>query len=228
MRVTLFTAIFFVPGDPRHPIFYEVDRSRDGASFTSRRVVALQREQQIFTLAASFQNEEVGLEHQFQMPEVPPPESLEDEKTLAAKSAEQLSKEMLDWLNRPRPIEIRPVDPGTVRSRQKRPPFDNVWIRATGPLPDDPAVHQAVLAYASDMTLLDTALLPHGLSWESGVQMASLDHAMWFHRRFRADQWLLYAQDSPNAGGARASTAVLSTLGTANSWLQSPRKVCSG
>ena len=198
-----FHAYFLRGGDPKVPILYEVDRSRDGASFTSRRVVAIQHGHQIFTMAASFQVEEQGYEHQFDMPQVPPPDQLEDEHAHRAKFIEQMPAEAKEWISRPRPIEMRPVVIDNWLHREPRAPYDNVWIRATGPVPDDIPTQQALLAYASDMSLLDTALLPHGRSWSSDVQMASLDHAMWFHRPFRVDEWLLYAQDSPSASGAR-------------------------
>lgn len=198
-----FHAYFLRAGDPKVPILYEVDRSRDGASFTARRVVAIQHGAQIFTLAASFQVRETGYEHQFDMPAVPAPESLLDEQTLRAREIDKMPAQARDWILRPRPIEIRPVEPRAFCDRGKHAPFDNIWIRATGPVPDDVALQQAVLAYASDMSLLDTALLPHGVDWHSAIQMASLDHAMWFHHPFRVDDWLLYAQDSPSASGAR-------------------------
>jgi acyl-CoA thioesterase-2 len=198
-----FHAYFLRPGDPKVPILYEVDRSRDGASFTARRVVAIQHGRQIFNLAASFQVQEDGYEHQFDMPSVPAPETLVDEHTLRMRDFDRLPEEARQWALRPRPIEIRPVEPRGFFDRGKHAPYDNIWIKATGPVPDDIALQQAVLAYASDMSLLDTALLPHGMDWNSGIQMASLDHAMWFHHRFRVDDWLLYAQDSPSASGAR-------------------------
>jgi acyl-CoA thioesterase-2 len=198
-----FHAYFLRAGDPKVPILYEVDRSRDGSSFTARRVVAIQHGRQIFNMAASFQVAEQGLEHQFDMPDVPAPEALEDEHTHRAKFLDQMPPEAKEWISRPRPIEMRPVIMDNWLRREPRAPYDNVWMRATGPVPDDAHTQQAVLAYASDMSLLDTALLPHGRSWNSDVQMASLDHAMWFHRPFRMDEWLLYAQDSPSASGAR-------------------------
>ena len=198
-----FHAYFLRAGDPKVPILYEVDRSRDGASFTSRRVVAIQHGKQIFTLAASFQAAEKGLEHQFDMPRVPGPESLEDEHEARKKWMENMPEDAKAWMSRPRPIEMRPVILDNWMNRTPREPFDNVWIRATGPVPDDVIVQQSVLAYASDMSLLDTALLPHGRSWNSPIQMASLDHAMWFHHPFKMDDWLLYAQDSPSSSGAR-------------------------
>ena len=197
-------AYFLRAGDPKTPILYEVDQSRDGGSFTSRRVVAIQHGKQIFTLAASFQTIEEGFEHQSAMPDAPDPESLPTEQELRAQIIEQLPEQARAWFLRPRPIEMRPVEPVNFLKPEKRPPNQMVWFRATGRLPDDHALHQCVLAYASDTTLLDTALRPHRISWfDNSVQMASLDHAMWFHRPFRADEWLLYVQDSPSASGAR-------------------------
>jgi acyl-CoA thioesterase-2 len=198
-----FHAYFLRGGDPKVPILYEVDRARDGASFTSRRVVAIQHGKQIFNMSASFQVPEKGLEHQFAMPTVPGPESLIDEHEARKKWMANAPEDAKAWMSRPRPIEMRPVILDDWMDRKPREPFDNVWIRATGPVPDHIIVQQSVLAYASDMSLLDTALLPHGRSWNSPMQMASLDHAMWFHHPFKMDDWLLYAQDSPNSSGAR-------------------------
>lgn len=196
---------FIRPGDPKVPILYEVDRSRDGKSFTTRRVVAIQHGEQIFNMAASFQVPEEGLEHQFEMPKVPPPESLETEEAMRKRLAHQLPEAVRAHFTRPGPIDVRPVDPDDdLINPKKAPPYQNVWIKAKGAIPDDLALQQCVLAYASDMTLLDTCLIPHGVSWFSGkLQSASLDHAMWFHHPFRADDWLLYSQDSPNAAGGR-------------------------
>lgn len=197
-------AYFLLPGDPKVPILYEVDRSRDGNSFTSRRVVAIQHGRPIFHMAVSFQVEEPGLEHQIDAPAVPPPEDLPSEDDFRRQMADKVPPDYREYFLRKRPIELRPVDRGDLFRPQKRPPHQAVWVRATGPLPEDIALHQCVLAYASDMTLLDTALLPHGISWFSGrLQIASLDHGMWFHQRFCADDWLLYVQDSPSASGAR-------------------------
>jgi acyl-CoA thioesterase-2 len=197
-------AYFLRPGDPKVPILYEVDRSRDGKSFTSRRVVAIQHGRPIFHMSASFQVEEPGLEHQIDPPAVPPPEDLPDEDAFRRQTAERVPPEYREHFLRRRPIELRPVERGDVLHPKKRPPYQAVWVRTTGPLPDQIALQQCVLAYASDMTLLDTASLPHGISWFSGrLQIASLDHAMWFHHRFRVDEWLLYVQDSPSASGAR-------------------------
>jgi acyl-CoA thioesterase-2 len=198
-------AYFLRAGDPKVPILYEVDRSRDGTSFTSRRVVAIQHGRPIFTLEASFQREEPGYEHQFEMPKVPAPETLPSDEELRAKVAGHVPEEARAWFQRPRPIEMRPIDPRDYFAPEKRAPHEMLWIRATGPLPDDLALHQCLLAYASDMSLIDTGLLPHGIGWfDNKVQMASLDHAMWFHRPFRVDDWLLYVQDSPSASGARS------------------------
>jgi acyl-CoA thioesterase-2 len=195
-------AYFMREGDPAVPIIYEVDRIRDGKSFSTRRVVAIQHGAAIFSMNASFQVEEIGLEHQIEMPQVPLPEQLPSETELQA-APESVKR----YWERPRPIEIRPLDLRHFFSREKLPPQQTVWVRATGSLPDDPVVHRAVLAYASDMTLLDTALFAHGrMIFDPDLQAASLDHAMWFHRPFRADEWLLYAEDSPSASGARGFT----------------------
>jgi len=197
-------AYFLVAGDPKVPILYEVDRSRDGSSFSSRRVVAIQHGRQIFHMSVSLQKPETGLEHQIEMPNVPPPEGLPSEDDFRAKIVDKIPEQYRDHFLRKRPIELRPVDRTDIFAPQKRPPHQSVWVRATGELPADIALQQCVLAYASDMTLLDTSLLPHGIGWfDNRVQMASIDHAMWFHRPFRADQWLLYVQDSPSASGAR-------------------------
>jgi len=196
-------AYFLRPGDPRIPILYEVDRARDGKSFTARRVVAIQHGVQIFNLAASFQVGEEGYEHQFEMPQVPAPETLEDAAEVLLRRAGQYPERLREWIARPRPFETRPVILDGPADRPPRAPFDNVWFRAAGPVPDDIRQRQILLAYLSDMTLLDTSLLPHGKSFFSAVQMASIDHAMWFHRDAKLDDWLLYTQDSPSAGGAR-------------------------
>jgi len=197
-------AYFLLPGDPKVPILYEVDRSRDGKSFSSRRVVAIQHGRPIFHMSVSFQVEEPGLEHQLDAPDVPAPEDLPSEDDFRREMADKIPPEYRDHFLRQRPIELRPIDRADIFRPEKRPPHQSVWVRATGPLPDDLALNQCVLAYASDMTLLDTALMPHGIGWFSDeIQMASLDHAMWFHRRFKADDWLLYVQDSPSASGAR-------------------------
>jgi acyl-CoA thioesterase-2 len=197
-------AYFLLPGDPKTPILYEVDRSRDGRSFSSRRVVAIQHGRPIFHMSASFQVEESGLEHQMSPPSVPPPESLTTEEELRRQIVDRIPRDYRQHFLRKRPIELRPVEPTDILNPGKQPPHQAIWVRATGALPENFALHQCVLAYASDMTLIDTALRPHGISWLSGrLQVASIDHAMWFHHRFRADQWLLYILDSPSASGSR-------------------------
>lgn len=197
-------AYFLRPGDPTIPILYEVDRIRDGRSFTTRRVVAIQHGRAIFHLSASFQKPERGLEHQVSMPDAPDPESLPGFEERSRALSERLPEGSEGWLERERPIDVRYVDPVDVFAPEKRPPRQLVWIKADGRLPDEPLLHQCVAAYASDMTLIDTALLPHAISWpDPRLISASLDHAMWFHRSFRADDWLLYAQESSSASGAR-------------------------
>lgn len=195
---------FMRPGDPSVPIIYEVDRIRDGSSFTTRRVVAIQHGNAIFSMSASFQVVEDGLEHQIEMPDVPLPEDLPSEEELKEKFLAVASENVRKYWERKRPIEMRPVDMTHYFSSKKLPPNQYVWVRATGPLPDDQRIHQCVLAYASDMTLLDTSLFPHGKSvFSKDIQPASLDHAMWFHRPCRADEWLLYATDSTSTSGSR-------------------------
>ncbi|HFC04517.1 MAG TPA: acyl-CoA thioesterase II [Rhizobiales bacterium] len=195
---------FIRPGDPAVPIIYDVDRYRDGKSFTTRRVVAIQHGKPIFSMAASYHIKEEGFDHQFDMPDVPMPEDLPSEKDLLAKFEALMPENMKTYFTRKRPIELRPTDPERYLNPVPDPSsIQNVWIKASQALPDDPALHQCVLAYASDMTLLDTSLVPHGRNlFDPDLMMASLDHALWFHRPFKADQWLLYAQDSPSASGA--------------------------
>jgi acyl-CoA thioesterase-2 len=199
---------FILPGDPAVPIVYEVDRIRDGKSFATRRCVAIQHGRAIFSLAASFQIEEEGLDHAVAMPNVTPPDELPSEAELRERFGAMMPDHVRRWFDQERPIEMRPVDLTRYVGRdQPMEPVQYVWLRATGRLPDDAAIHRAVLAYLSDMTLLDTALIAHGKSiFQRNIQVASLDHALWFHRAFRADEWLLYAQDSPNSGGARGLT----------------------
>ena len=194
-------AYFLRSGDPGVPILYEVDRLRDGKSFSTRRVVAIQHGKPIFNLQASFQKNEAGLEHQIAMDmNVPAPETLPDFKTRMAPYKDKLG----DWYDRPRPIDQRYVDGDPVARRGNKIPGQRVWSRADGTLPDDPVLHACIVTYASDMSLLDTALLPHGLNWMDGsVMMASLDHAMWFHRPFRADNWLMYQQASLSTSNSR-------------------------
>jgi len=198
-------AYFLRPGDPTTPIIYEVDRIRDGRTFTTRRVSAVQHGQAIFHLSASFQPDEPGPEHQTAMPEAPDPETVPNfEERIAKIPTEKLPEDVRAWIRRERPIEVRSVGAGSPFDHTKRPPAQLTWIRARGKLPDSLLLHQCVVAYASDMTLLDTITLPHGIVWADGsYAMASLDHAMWFHRPFRADEWLLYVQESPVAHGAR-------------------------
>jgi acyl-CoA thioesterase-2 len=200
-------AYFMREGDPAVPIIYNVDRIRDGKSFTTRRVVAIQHGAAIFSMSVSFQVTEEGLDHQIRMPIVPPPEKLPSEEELKAAYLHNAPEGVRRYWERPRPIELRPVDLRHFLSREKLEPLQYVWVRATGALPDDPDIHRCVLAYASDMTLLDTALFAHGrMVFDPDLQAASLDHALWFHRPFRADEWLLYAEDSPSASGARGFT----------------------
>ena len=198
---------FILPGDPSVPIVYQVDRIRDGKSFATRRCVAIQHGKAIFSLGASFQIEEQGLDHAFPMPQAPDPETLPSEAELLQRFGAMMPEQVRKYFERERPIEIRAVDLSRYARRKPMEPFQNVWVRAVGRLPDDPAIHRAVLAYLSDMTLLDTALIAHGRSvFNRDMQVASLDHALWFHRPFRADEWLLYVQDSPNTSGARGLT----------------------
>jgi len=193
-------AYFLRPGDPTVPILYEVDRIRDGRSFTTRRVVAIQHGKAIFNLQASFHRAEPGLDFQEPMADVPDPATLPDFATRMAPHRERLG----EWYDRPRPIDTRYVDSAPTDREGPQPPTQKVWLRADGPLPDDPVLHACVLTYASDMTLLDTTLLPHrGRVDDERLMMASLDHAMWFHRPFRADEWLLYVQDTPSTSNAR-------------------------
>ncbi len=198
-------AYFLLPGDPKVPIIYEVDRLRDGRSFTTRRVKAIQHGQAIFSMSVSFHVDEPGdLTHQAEMPDVPKPEDLPSEADIKKTLLPTMPEAVRRYYERDRPIELRPVEYGRYLGKKSEDGTFNVWIRATGPLPDDPAIHQCVLAYASDMTLLDAALSRHGRTlFEPIFMAASLDHALWIHRPFRADDWLLYAQESPNLGGAR-------------------------
>lgn len=197
-------SFFLRPGDPNVPIIYDVDRIRDGRSFTTRRVVAIQHGRAIFNLAASFQISERGPDHQDPMPEVPDPDVLPTFKERIEPYLDRLGPDFAEWLIRERPIDSRPVEDPRWLDPKPRPPEQDVWIKANGALPDDPLTHACVVAYASDLTLLDTAMLPHAVSYkEDQYMIASLDHAMWFHRPFRADEWLLYHQKSPSASAAR-------------------------
>jgi acyl-CoA thioesterase II len=190
---------FIRPGDPSIPIVFDVDRSRDGGTFTTRRVVAIQRGKQIFNLAASFQAPEEGFEHQATMPDLPGPDDLADESELQKKMLQDAPEEVRKIMSRPRPIEIRAVEPEDPRA-----PGSAWWFRARSPLGEDPHMHQVVLAYASDMNMLSTAMRPHSVHWNTpGLQSASLDHAMWFHKPSNFNAWHLYHQDSPSASGGR-------------------------
>lgn len=195
---------FMRPGDPGVPIVYEVDRIRDGTSFTTRRVVAIQHGQAIFSLSASFQIDETGFEHQAEMPESPAPEDLLGENEMKAQYLANAPDNIRRYWERERPLELRPLSMAHYLSHEKLDPVQKVWIRTTGPVPDERHLQAAVLAYLSDMTLLDTSLFAHGSSvFDKNLQAASLDHAMWFHRPCKLDDWLLYSADSPNASGAR-------------------------
>ena len=198
-------AYFLRAGDIQAPIVYDVDRTRDGGSFSVRRVTAIQHGKVIFFCAASFQQAERGAEHQHKMPEVPQPEDIEPNRPLPPEVLERLPVKVQRWLSRGGPFEFRHVYPRDELSPPKRPPYQQVWFRLRENVGDIPAeLHQALLAYASDFHLLGTATFPHGISYYTpNVQMASLDHALWFHRPFRADEWLLYSLDSPSTQGSR-------------------------
>jgi acyl-CoA thioesterase II len=197
-------AYFLRPGDPNIPIVYDVDRIRDGKSFTTRRVVAIQHGRAIFNLAASFQIVENGPDHQMPMPAVPGPDELPTWQQRVEPYLERLGPDLAQWLVRERPIDSRPVDDPRWLDPTPREPQQDVWIKSNGDLPEVPLIHECVVAYASDLTLLDTAMFPHAISYqEQQYMIASLDHAMWFHRPFRADDWLLYHQTSPTASRAR-------------------------
>jgi acyl-CoA thioesterase-2 len=214
-------AYFLRPGDVRVPIVYDVDRIRDGKSFATRRIRAIQHGQAIFNMAASFQVPEEGVEHTVGMPQAPDPESLRSEYDWRAEWAVHLPEKVRPTFLRRRPVDLRPVDPQNPFVPDKRAPRKLVWFRVDGRLPDAPALHQAMLAFASDFGLMGTAMLPHGISWFTPqVQGASLDHAMWFHRLFRVDEWLLYEMDSPTAVGARG-------LNIGKIWSRDGRLVCT-
>jgi len=197
-------AYFLRPGDKQARIVYDVERIRDGGSFTTRRVVAIQHGRPIFNMAASFQIREDGVEHQNTMPDVPAPEGLASESELRRQSAHRLPPQLNEIFQRGLPIDIRPLHPTDLLEPGSHAPRSDAWFRVADRLPDDPLLHQAMLAYASDFNLLRTSMLPHGLSFfQHNVQSASLDHAMWIHREFRIDDWLLYVTDSPSASNAR-------------------------
>ncbi|AOG11993.1 acyl-CoA thioesterase II [Agrobacterium sp. RAC06] len=200
-------AYFMRPGDPSIPIVYQVERIRDGSSFTTRRVVAIQHGKAIFSMSASFQIEEPGFDHQVKIPNVAAPEQLMGEAEFRAAFLAQAPDTVKKYWGRERPIEIRPTSLTHYLSREKLEPEAHIWVRASGLVPDDRHYQAAILAYLSDMTLLDTSLYAHGTSiFDPELQVASLDHAMWFHRPCRLEDWLLYTQDSPSAAGARGMT----------------------
>jgi acyl-CoA thioesterase-2 len=193
---------FIRPGDPSQPVLYQVERSRDGKSFTTRRVIAIQKGEQIFNMACSFQAAETGFDHQSAMPDAPRPETLQDDRDRhRAEFADQ--PELAKHWSRESPIEMRQVDPISLRTPKPSPAHHLVWFRTSRDAGDDIALNQTLLAYASDYSLLGTAMRPHGASWMSGVQTASLDHIIWFHRPTNFSRWHLYVQDSPSASGAR-------------------------
>ena len=195
---------FLRAGDPTLPIVYQVDPLRDGGSFTTRRVQAIQKGKPIFTMISSFQGDEEGFTHQSQMPDVPAPETLRSETQLTRDNQHLLNEKVRDKVLVEKPIEIRPVGVFNPFDPQPTDPVRHVWFRADGRLPDDPQLHRYLLAYASDFHLLGTAMLPHGISsWSRDMQVASLDHSLWFHQPLRMDDWLLYAMDSPSASGSR-------------------------
>lgn len=196
---------FIRPGDPTIPIVFDVDRSRDGGSFTTRRVVAIQHGQQIFNLAASFMAHEEGFEHQAPMPEGPGPDDLPDEAEMQKEALKNAPPEAKKWLSRPRPIEMRSTDARSYfMTGEAKEPVSQTWFRARAPIGEDPHMHQVIMAYASDMNLLSTGMRPHKVHWQTpGFQSASLDHAMWFHKPTDFNEWHLYSQDSPSASGGR-------------------------
>ena len=197
-------AYFLRAGDIDAPIVYQVDRTRDGGSFSVRRVTAIQHGKVIFFCAASFHQPETGSEHQLSMPEVPRPEDITPAPPLTAETLEKLPSKVQRWLDRAGPFEFRHVYPRDELNPPKRPPYQQVWFRLAEKVGDDPELHRALLAYASDFHLLGTATFPHGISYyQPNVAMASLDHALWFHRPFRADDWLLYSIDSPSVQDSR-------------------------
>lgn len=195
---------FMRPGDEAHPILYHVARDFDGRSFANRRVTAVQKNEPILSMTASFQAPTQGLHHQFAMPDVPEPESLQSERELREKLRDEVPEKLRRFFLRARPIEIRPTSPRNWLKPTPTEPIQHSWFRVVAPLPDDPALHRAMLAYATDMTLLGTCMLPHGVTWLNGsVQTASLDHAIWLHEPFRFDEWLLYTTESPWSGHSR-------------------------
>ena len=199
-RVHSLHSYFLRPGDPTNPILYEVDRIRDGRSFTTRRVVAIQHGRAIYNMQASFHTDEASIEHQVEMPEVPAPETIPTLRDRVEKEGGNVD----EWFNRPHPIDQRFIGEVPWSAHRNKEPRQRIWIRADGELPDDPLLHACVVTYASDMSLMDAILAPHSIRWDNGSFMgASLDHCMWFHREVRVDEWLLYDTDSPIAHGGR-------------------------
>jgi len=197
-------AYFLRRGDVNNPIDYEIDCARDGASFSNRRVVARQEGRSIFNMTASFQKNETGIEHQLTKPDVPGPDGLDDKYDVAADVLEQMHEKLRTYITRRRPFLVRPVQHQDFLNPEKMEPVKQVWIRANDDLPDDPLLHRALFAYVSDYELLGTAILPHGISFTNkNIQMASLDHALWFYHPFRMDQWLLFSYDSPVSASSR-------------------------
>lgn len=195
---------FLRAGDAKKPVVYQVERVRDGGSFSTRRVTAIQNGQPIFTCSASFHEREEGFRHQTEMPDVPPPEALIPEEELSPRLAKALSQEKREKMLRVKAIETRPVQVLDPLNPEISAPIKQVWFKAAAPLPESPALHKYLLAYASDFGLLTTSLLPHGASiWQPQMQVASLDHSIWFHEEVRLDDWLLYSMDSPWAGNSR-------------------------
>lgn len=203
-KVHSFHSYFLYPGDPEKPIIYEVEKLRDGRSFSTRRVQAIQNGRPIFYLTASYHGDEEGFEHQNTMPDVPGPENFASETDLAHSIADQLPQKAREIFCGDKPIEVRPVTVVNPLKPHKTDPKQYLWIKANGDLPDNQLIHQYILAYASDWGFLVTALHPHGVTLMTpNLQMATIDHSMWFHRPVKMDEWLLYAIESPNAGGAR-------------------------
>ncbi|MEQ8713174.1 MAG: acyl-CoA thioesterase II [Cyclobacteriaceae bacterium] len=197
---------FILAGDIERPIVYQVDRIRDGKSFTTRRVVAYQHGKAIFNMSASFHVHEEGFDHQLSAPDVTPPDELQDDHEVVQSYAASLPPKVQAWLNIPRPIEFRSVEPPTLQNMMKPSDHHHVWFKAKGEVPDLPRLHQTILAYASDYNLLGAAVKRHGKTFLDMKLTASLDHAMWFHRSFKVDDWLLYSLDSPSASNARGFT----------------------
>jgi acyl-CoA thioesterase-2 len=196
-------AYFIRPGDPKAPVLYEVERSREGRSFTTRRVIAIQHGEQILNLAASFQVDEDGYEHQSPMPEARTPENTPTDLQRLERSGQKIPDHLLEMVSSERALEMRRLDPTDPFNPAIKPPYQRMWFRVAEDVGDDPVINQCLIAYATDWSLLSTCARPHGVSWEKGVQMASLDHILWFHRPSRAHDWHLYVQDSPSASGAR-------------------------